>query len=479
MPATRRAKTTRKAEEFTLERLIARLEALRVSAGAYSWSLSEIQAARDAQMAGDFKQPARLSESFATDDAMYTARRTRLAPQRAIPVKIKPARDAGPALRIANEADALFGPDGVGASPETMVSINAHLADHGVAFGANIVTPRPDGSRVDIEHHAWPIEWVRWDTLRRSFVTQVDLASTSVEADYWLDSPIAGRLPKGTVPIVHGDGRFAIYAAHELEPWKHGVLLPGALVWARHAFGWRDLLASSAAHGNPKLLGELPPNVKTKSPEGDDFLALLVALASADMPVGLRPNGSSVEYVTNSSRAWEIFRELITGSKSSAGQIYNGHDGTLGSNPNAPGIDLTALLGVMSDIAEGDLHTIERCFKSGVIDVWAALNFGSSELAPQRLYEIPDADQDARRKAMGERRMAFYDALEREKRLGFDLTVERVQALAKEYDVSVPTFRSAAATTVGATPAAPAMNGATNGAAAVPAAAPSAASPLQ
>lgn len=436
MPASRRAKPTRKADEFKIKRLIARLESLRANAGAYSWSLSEIQSARDAQMAGDFKLPARLAESFRTDDAMFTAHRTRLAPQRAIPVKMKPPRQSAAALRICGESEALFGQDGVGAQPETFVTINSHLANHGLAFGTNIVTPRADGSRIDLEHHVWPIEWVRWDSLTQGFVTQVDPKSNSDTATEWLSGPNARHLHQGVRPIVHGDGRWTIYAAQELDPWKDCCVLPGALVWARHAFGLRDWLNSSAAHGNPKLVGELPANTKTKSQEGDDFLALLIAIASADMPVGLRPHGSTIEYVTNTSRAWEIFKELATTSKVSAAQIYNGHDGTLGTSPNGPGIDLTALLGVMSDIAEGDLHTIERRFKTGVIDVWCALNFGSSADAPKREYQIPDADQDDKRARAGERRTAFYDAIAKERELGFNVTAERIKVLAEEYDVT-------------------------------------------
>jgi len=444
MPAPKRARRTRKSEEFELLKLVARLESLRVQAGAYSWSMTEIQDARDQQMVGDFKQPARLAESFNTDDAMFAAKRTRLAPQKAIPVKIVPPSQSDRARRIANEADGLFGPSGVGATPDTFVSINRILADHGVAFGMNIATPRDDGTRIDFEHHAWPIEWVRWDPMLRCFVTQVDVTSASPEAGNWLDGSYARYLPSNSVPIIHGDGRWSVYAGEEIEPWKSGCVLPGALTWARHAFGFRDWLNSSASHGNSTIVGTMPEGTRTRSQEGDDFLALLVALASADMPVGLLPAGGKVDFLADGSTAWEIFRELVNASRLSANQIYNGHDG-LGTNPSGPGYDLKAVLGVVSDIAEGDLHTIERCFKSGVIDPWAAMNFGSSSDAPERLYQIPDRDQDEKRERAGSRRIAFYDAIERERSLGFDVSEERIEALAKEYDVSIGKLAAAGA----------------------------------
>lgn len=436
MPASKRARRVRKAEEFNLAHLVARLESLRVQSGSFSWSLSEIQAARDAQMAGQFKLPARLAESFRTDDAMFTAHRTRLAPQRAIPVKLKPPRTSDSALRVLNEAEGLFGPEGVGLTPETTFSINSCLADHAIAVGINLATPRADGTRVDIEHHAWPIEWVSWNAQERCLVTQVDPASSTELAKATLEGPAARRFGTNTVPIIHGNGIWTVYRVAEIEPWKFGCVLPGALTWARHAFGWRDWLNSSGSHGNSTIVGTMPEGTKTRSKEGDDFLALLVALASADMPVGLVPNGGKVEFLTDASPAWEIFRELVNASKISASQIYNGHDGTLGTNASGPGIDLQSLLGVTNDIVEGDLHAIERGLKTGVIDVWAALNFGSSIDAPERLYQIPDPDQDARRDRAGARRLAFYDAIERERALGFDVTEERIAELAKEYDVT-------------------------------------------
>jgi hypothetical protein len=87
-------------------------------------------------MTGRFRLPARLAESFGTDDALFTARGVRLAPVQSLSVKIEAGK--GPkGDKQADEAEALFGSNGVAISSETDTTIRSHLADHGVAFGAS------------------------------------------------------------------------------------------------------------------------------------------------------------------------------------------------------------------------------------------------------------------------------------------------------------------------------------------------------
>ncbi len=428
---SQRVRNIREADEFNVERLVSRVLSQRVSAGAYSWSLEQIQAARDAQMAGRFQLPARLAESFRTDDAMYVAHRNRLAPQRALPVKLEPADDSPAAAAVHEEASPFFGPDGVSVTPETLVEINSHLANHGVAFATCTLTPREDASRVDLEVHSWPIEFVRWDSQLRSFVTRVDPEWIRLQGD-----GECGLTASGELRITHGDGRWIVFAAREIEPWKDCCLLPGALTWARHAFGLRDWAKASVSHGNPKVIGQLPEGVAIGSPEGDRYLELLIAVAMQDSPAGIEPHGAETRYIVNQSSAWQIFKELATGSEISASRIYIGQDGSLGTNGTGPGIDVRALFGVTDDIVEGDLHCIERCLQTGAIEPWAALNFGTSALAPRRVYEIPDADQAARREANATQREAFYAAIEKERSLGFNVTSERIAMLAEEHGVT-------------------------------------------
>jgi len=418
---SKRAKKTRTASEFDLVALAAERRAPKVSTGCYAWDLDAIRLARDEQMLGRFERPARLVEATRTDYAIFASFLNRLAPQRGLPVEIEPAPGAR-GKKIATEAEALFGKRGIGITRDTLADIDGCLANHGVAFATNTVTPRDDGSRVDFEVKYWPIEFVRWDPSARAFKTRVEGGFEET--------------------ICHGDGRWVVFQEFEYEPWKHGAILALALVWADHAFGVRDRAKSSSAHGNAKFVGTLPEGIPLKNetggltPEGEAFLQLLRDVASSDMPVGIKPFGATLDYIFNNSTQWQIFKEIIDSGDKAADRVYLGEEGA-----ESIGGDMVAyIFNVRNDIVEGSLRTIERGLREGTLEPWAAINFGDSSLAPERAYLLPDADEDARRKSLAERTNAFHEAIERAKKNGFEITQEYVNDLAKKFDVVTPTL---------------------------------------
>jgi hypothetical protein len=428
---SKRAKKVRSAAEFDVTRLRHALMPPTEASAAYSWTLADIVGARDAQMRGQFRLPARLAESMRTDDALMVAYSNRLAPQRCIKVEIVPAKN-GRGAKVASEAEALFGQCGVGINPDALADIHGCLVNHGIAFGVNVATTRADGSRVDFELHAWPIEHVRWDAHERCFKTRVDLNGESSDLMTW----------GGEVPIVHGDGRWVVFRSHEIDPFKQeAALLAAALVWARHAYALRDWSKGSVSHGNAKVVGEMPQGVPLQgsdgaiSSEAAAFLELLRAIASSDCPVGIRPAGSKTDLITNNSTAWNVWAELIGNAEKAAARLYLGTDGMLGAQGGAPGVDISALFGVANTKIQGDLAAIERALKTGLIDPWCALNFGTSELAPSRRYMIPDTDADAARAAAATRRTAFFADIEAAKRNGFAITQEYVNQVAVVHGV--------------------------------------------
>ena len=298
MPApSKRARKVRSASEFSLSRLLSALTPPPEVGSIYAWTLADIMAARDAQLRGNFAMAARLAASMRTDDALAVARANRLAPQRCIKIEILPAKGArGKSTGI--EADALFGQDGVAISAGTRADINGCLVDHGVAFATNEWTTRDDGARTDVVVRYWPIEHVRWDGLKQSFVTKVGSA-TDERTTYSTTEE----------PITHGDGRWLIFSTHDHEPFKQeAAVLSGAIVWARHAFAIRDWSKSSVAHGSAKVIGEMPEGVALQDANGPTaeavaFAELLRAIATSDAPVGIRPAGSTTEFLTNTSTA--------------------------------------------------------------------------------------------------------------------------------------------------------------------------------
>lgn len=418
--------TTRQKSEFNLERLFAQVRHPTTSSGVYSWSLPAIMAARDAQLQGKFKLPARMAESMRTDDALFVAKKNRLAPQQAIGYELKAAQVDGGDI-VAEEAAPLFGPGGTAIRPSTLNNIHCCLADHGFAVGYNVLTPRADGSRVDIELRAWPIEHVEWDPTQRQLTT------------YTYDDP-------RRIPIVHGDGRWVVFANYDIEPWKQDAcILPAAIVWARHAYAARDWSKGSAAYGNTKVIGTLGQGVDLQDSETGDltdeaasFVALLHELFEGDAPYGIKPYGSEIKFESSGGTAWQVWDALMTNAEKAAARIYLGTDGVLGSVGGAPGVDIQALFGVATTIVQGDLACIERGIKTGTIDVWAAINYGTSAVAPWRKYLIPDADADSVRESFGKRMDAFNRAVKETRDNGFAVNQELIDMLATRYDVPAP-----------------------------------------
>lgn len=425
---SKRAKRTRAASEFDMQRLQREIVPPKGSGiSLTSWTLADIFSARDAQLRGDFNRPAKMAEAMRTDDALAVPFRNRLAPLQCIKVEMQPAKGAKGAA-ICKESEGQFGQDGVALHPDTLASIAECLVNHEIAFGIVRAIPRSDGTRVDFEVRAWPIEHVRWDPYQRCYVTRIE----PDEGEAW------------EVPITHGDGRWIIFQRFEIDPYKHAAILSAAPVWARHAYAARDWAKSSVAHGNAKVIGALPAGVPLQDDEGalteeaDAMAAALRAVATSDSPVVLKPAGSTIEFVTNNSSAWQIFDGLIANAEKAGARIYLGTDGTLGSNGGAPGVDITALFGVARTFVQSDIACISRGLQTGAIEPWTAINFGDSSLAPKRVYILPDEDENAAREADAKRAQAFYDELDRARANGFAIDQAFVDGLAAKHGVDAP-----------------------------------------
>lgn len=436
---SKKAKTIRRATEFDLSRLLRRLSPPLASQQVYAWQLEDIRAARDEQMRGQFKRPAQLAASMRTDDAIFTARRTRLEPLRSLSVALAAASGSTRAENIAKEAEALYGARGIALTTETLASIHGDIVDHGVGFATIDARPRDDGSRVDLFVSHWPIEWVKFDSSLRCYTTQVEQSDDGA--------------PAFQVPIIHGDGRWLVFQKVDTEAWRNeACVLPAALVWAARAFGLRDWGKNSSAHGSAKMFGELPEGValvdadNNPTPEAAAFLAVLEEVMSGSSLVGLRPAGAKTEFVANASTNWQIFSELITGREKAAARIYLGTDGTLGSVGGAPGVDISALFGIATTLMQGDADCIEQGLHTGLLPVWTAINFGDSSLSPLREYQLPDPDAARSHEEAAKRDEQFHAEIDRLAKR-FELTQEVVDAVAKRYGVTAPKLKVAPTTT--------------------------------
>lgn len=388
-----------------------------------SWDLKTIRAARDDQLQGRFRRPVDMAKHMRTDDALYVAYHTRLAPQASV------LRSLVPASGMRGRAVQKKALTSVQTPGSVLMSIHGSLADHGVAIGYNQQEVAADGTRVDFKLTEWPLEHVFYNSSLERLQTQTR----------------TGEL----IDITHGDGRWTVFQKFATLPWcQEAAVLPGAFVWASHATVLSDWNQSGTAHGMSKLIGELPMGVPigTKdqlTPEAAAFLKMLQDLVSGNAAAGIRPAGSKTDFVSDMSTIWQLFSELASNREKAAARIYLGTDAILGSMGGAPGIDISALFALASSKLQGDFECIEQALRSGVYEPWAAINEGDSRYAPWLVYKLPDTDAIRRAEEQDKKRTFFFAAIKAHQDGGMIVDQATVDVLARDYGV-VPAPRLAA-----------------------------------
>jgi hypothetical protein len=400
--------------------------------GPYAWDLARIRTARDAQMRGCFDLPVRLAEAMRTDDALFTAYQARVATQSAISLNWTPPTTPGGEAAL--ERAKLL----VRAPQHVRQSILGTLANHGIAIGyvEQSVVDTDAGPNVAFTLTEWPLEHVRY-----------------VQSDGRLET----RVLNGTEPvtITHGDGRWIVFSKFGPLPWtQDACLLPAALIWAAHAEGLADWAGASYAHGQPKLIGELPENIPLGdgegglSPDATLLLGMLTDLINGDAGAGVMPTGTKTTYLTNQSSAWQVFKELITNREGAAARVYLGTDAILGARGGAPGVDVAALFGIATTRIQGDLEALERGFREGLTAPWYRLHGVPLEDTSWLVYELPDVDKDKRSEQEAAAITRLADAVDAMKRAGLEITQQILDALVSALGVSVPCVMASVETKV-------------------------------
>jgi hypothetical protein len=360
---------------------------------------------------------------------MFTAYTNRVGPVSAVATELM----AAPGVR--GEAARNRALKSVIAPKSVLAGIAGTLANHAIAIGQVTREPSRDGTRIDMQLREWPLEFVRHNE-------STELLET--------------RTREGvTKPIIHGDGEWIIFRKFFDRPWRQSAcVLPAGLIWAAHANGLRDWAANAAAHGNVKLVGELPEGVSLRNASGltaeaAAFLEMLQDLISGDAGAGIRPFGSKTEVVAANGTNYQVFSEMLLSREKAAARVYLGTDATLGASGDAPGVDISALFGIATVIVQGDLEAIEQGLNEGLYDPWTAVNDGDSRYAPRFKFQLPDPDEDRKSEQDAKRRERLFVAIKEYKANGMVLTQAEVDALAKSLRVSVvPVLAETAAVSV-------------------------------
>lgn len=386
------------------------------------WDLEAIRNARDDQMHGQFAAPVQLARSMRTVGELFVAYHNRIAPQAAIAAELVSAGGVRGDSIVKKATESVILPR------STLQGIVGTFANHGLAVGINRRLVEDDGSLVGFRHEEWPLEHVRWNA-------SLEILETTIKD---------GSAP---VPIVHGNGTWVVYRKFDVDPWaQEAAVLPGAMLWAALAYGARDWSAGSASHGQAKIVGELPDGYSLRdsdgnlTPMGREFMSLLHDLVSGEAGAGIKPFGSKLEFLSNGSQAWQVFKELMLNREKIAARIYLGTDAILGSVGGAPGVDIAALFGVATTKIQGDFGCLAGALNTGLYQPWAAINFGDSRHAPSLKFQLPDPDAAKKVEQYNTRLQGFFAAVEAHKNLGFTVDQDVINALAAKYDVVAPTL---------------------------------------
>jgi hypothetical protein len=157
--------------------------------------------------------------------------------------------------------------------------------------------------------------------------------------------------------------------------------------------------------------------------------------------VAVFPFGSVVTRSEAVSQNWQIFKELLESGAKAAQRVLLGQDGSM-TNSGGNYIKSWGLFGVRNDIVESDLSTGGACLATGLIRPWSLINFGRWDRLSYE-WMLPDADEDARRASIAERRAAMWADVSAARAAGAVVDQDYVNNLAAEYGISPPRLADA------------------------------------
>lgn len=378
------------------------------------WDPNSVRAARDAHMLGNFEQSGRLIDSMLVCPRTYNATRTRLAPPLGLTRQVLASdfqNGRGISETVRADCAALIAEDSDACGNAVLANAFRISASAGFWLGQNIYTPRADGSHVDIKLVPFPIRSLTYD-----YGVQRYRALTT----------------EGLIDITPNDGKWVLFEPHGFQSFLMGAVRSLSLVWADRMYGVRDRSNHAQAHGSPKVLGKLPAGVPSDGPEGKILQKLINALRNPRAG-GVLPNGTDAEYLELKSLAHKIFGELIESDSADIDFALLGHAGGVGNG----GVYVAERLldGVVYDVVKTDIGGATAPLNQGFFRPYVLINYGRDDVRPKMGWKVPDLREEARLKEIGERHIAFNEALASYAANGFDVDQDAVDQLAAEYKI--------------------------------------------
>ncbi len=366
-----------------------------------------------------FYNSARLSIAVTRFGPVYSALAIRTAPSIALPRKIDGGTQGLARIVAAEVEDQLCPRVGLLPSacfPSTLWGAMAiDLAMMGFFVLQHVYGPPDEMGRRRVYTRRWPPWAVRYDSWRRTYVA----ITTECNVDIVNDGKFTIG---GKTDVPHLQGAIRAIATEALD----GVQTKQARAqWI-------------SRYADPKLVGYMPPGVPVRSPEGLAFFQCLQSLRNPG-GFGALPHGSELEAVGLDSKASASFAEALNSSTAFIYAILTGADPSAASGAvyKSPQ-DADILHATIGD----DLAAENRAVNQGHVYPWTRFNHavaieeaGSRWKDPVLSTPLPDPKADARIEAKAKHMKAFVDQVVAEKMAGADITIDRIEYIAKQCEV--------------------------------------------
>lgn len=256
---------------------------------------------------------------------------------------------------------------------------------------------------------------------------------------------------EGPVDIISGDGKWTIVADSD-EPHFLGALVALPEEVLAGIFDKRAWSSYIDKYGNPKWIGEMPPGVGVRTPEGDAAFEAIATVRGPD-GFGLTPNGMKVDLKGLVAGASTVIKDSIESHLQYVALALLGSDGTIAKGT---GVYTAPLFeGVARSFVSRDLRAMVRGANAGHVAPWLSFNYAASIDAasgwvdPVLDIPLPDPGADARIKSYTDRVKSFHEIIDQESKWCL-ITQERVEQLAKALEIEPPTLNPRAAYKVSA-----------------------------
>lgn len=230
----------------------------------------------------------------------------------------------------------------------------------------------------------------------------------------------------GPVDIVDGDGKWTIISKSD-EPFFDGWVRAAASEYLSGAFARASMDNYIDEYGDPKWVGFSPEGVGPNSPEGKQFSEGIANMHEPGAWIEL-PYSSKVDVVQLDAKTSSVFMDADRLSLRNILTAILGSEGGIEKNTGV--YTPESIMGVRYDVAADDIAAITRGINYGRIRTSNEINYAASIeketvagrwVDPVLEIELPDAEMDARTKAIGDRMKARAEILKANADAGIDV----------------------------------------------------------